>query len=97
MPPSPTAQRVEEDTRNQPKQLDRQILSRHLRDRPQFETEPTTAGINGIGITARRGHVDTTLKIRFEVPSAEIAINDTDLFVPTGGGKSVCRHIVERI
>jgi hypothetical protein len=92
MPPSPTAQRVEEDTRNQPKQLDRQILSRHLRDRPQFETEPTTAGINGIGITARRRHVDTTLKISFEVPSAEI-----DLFVPTGGGKSVCRHIVERI
>jgi hypothetical protein len=50
-----------------------------LRDRPQFETKPAAAAINGIGVTGRRRHVDNTLILSLDVPAAEIAVKDTDL------------------
>ena len=48
-----------------------------LRDRPNWETKPVGAAINGIGITARRRHVDNTLLLTLDVPSAEITVKDS--------------------
>ena len=54
-----------------------------LRDRPNWETKPVGAAINGIGITARRRHVDNTLLLTLDVPSAEITVKDSDLHAST--------------
>ena len=62
-----------------------------LRDRPHWETKPTGATINGIGITARRNHTEGTLALSLDTPSAETVVKDADLHATTptlglGGG-----------
>jgi N12 class adenine-specific DNA methylase len=73
-----------------------------LRDASSFTTRPLGATINGIGLTARRSHINNELQLVFDVPSTSVAIKQDELLAtsPTVGsdnGAARARGLLQRI
>lgn len=72
-----------------------------MKNAPGYENRPLNVSINGVGLLARRDHINSKLWIKADVPSAEIDVTVMDLHGTIGSlddsGNAKARGLLTRV